>query len=282
MPLRWGLQIKELLWNGCHVNLIYLMGLALKHSMPFIRETKLFHVVDNNSSSSPKEYLSWITTSMEGSERRDVSHVQGGGLSVGMSSWIVHVETVTHVYERTKYINLCDKSLHRIRNARLPTQKSILLYHRTELTAFQKGQIMETRGVGKSPTEIGEELNIPQTKVLGFLQWFQQYGSEENLSHTGRPWKTSAWFDCYVTRTAESSMHIPFAELHDITNSEVSVWTLHRRLGQEHIWKWRAVKQALLTDKHAKMHLKWAMEHRASTWEDWERILFRRMYCLKG
>src|SRR5579859_6058452 len=102
-------------------------------------------------------------------------------------------------------------------------KKSILLHHRTELTEFQKGQIMEARGVRKSPTEIGEELNIPQTMVVSFLQWFQQHGSKENLPHSGWPQKTSAWFDCYVTRTAESSICIPFAELHNITNSEVSV-----------------------------------------------------------
>src|SRR5579859_4831707 len=109
-----------------------------------------------------------------------------------------------------------------------PPKKSILLHHRTELTAFQKGQIIEARGVGKSPTEIGEELNIPRTAVVSFLQRFQQRGSEENLPLTGRPRKISAQFDRYVTRTAESSTRIPFAELHfaelhDITNSEVSV-----------------------------------------------------------
>src|SRR5579859_5355482 len=104
-----------------------------------------------------------------------------------------------------------------------PPKQSILLHHYTELTAFQKGQIIEARGVGKSPTEIGEELNIPRTTVVSFLQWFQQHGSEENLPRIEGPWKTSAWFNCYITRTAESSTCISFAELHDITNSEVSV-----------------------------------------------------------
>src|SRR5579859_996251 len=155
-----------------------------------------------------------------------------------------------------------------------PPKQSILLHHCTELTSFQKGRIIEARGVGNSPTEIGEELNIPRTTVVSFLQRFQQRGSEENLPRTGRARKTSARFDHYVTRTAESSMCIPFAELHDITNSEVSVRTLHRWLQEEHIRKWRAVKRALLTDKHAKTRLKWAMEHRAWTQEDWEWIIW--------
>ena len=50
--------------------------------------------------------------------------------------------------------------------------------------------------------------------------------------------------------------------------------TIHRRLLEDHIRKWRAAKRMLLTQKHAKTRLNWAREHYHRTREDWERIFW--------
>ena len=155
-----------------------------------------------------------------------------------------------------------------------PPKTSDSLHQRKELTDLQKGRIIEARALGKTFTEIGEELHIPRKTVSSFSERFQSHSSEENLPHTGRPRKTSAQFDHYLIHAALANTGVPFAELRYITNSEVSIATIHRRLREDHIRKWKAVKRALLTKEHAKTRFKWAREHHHWTWEDWERIFW--------
>ena len=155
-----------------------------------------------------------------------------------------------------------------------PPKKQTLPPHRQELTDLQKGRILEARGLRKSYTEISEELHIPRSTVVSFLHRFQERGSEENLPHTGRPRKTSASFDRYVIRTAQLHTDINNAALHDITNSAVSTSTIHRRLREHHIRKWRAVERALLMEKHVAKRLKWAREYSHFTREDWEQVFW--------
>src|SRR5579859_4559285 len=155
-----------------------------------------------------------------------------------------------------------------------PPKISSSLHQRKELTDLQKRRIIEARALGKSFTEIGEELHIPRKTVSSFFERFQSRGSEENLPHTGRPRKTSAQFDRHLIHAALANTRVPFTELRDITNSEVSIATIHRRLLEDHIRKWRAAKCALLTEKHAKMRLNWAREHCHWTREDWKRIFW--------
>jgi len=115
-----------------------------------------------------------------------------------------------------------------------PPNKQTQLHHRQELTDLQKGQILEARGLGKSYTEISEELHIPQSTVVYFLHWFQEHGSEENLPHIGHPQKTSAQFDRYLIHIAQVDTDNTNVVLRDITNSAVSTSTIRRRLHEDH------------------------------------------------
>jgi len=62
--------------------------------------------------------------------------------------------------------------------------------------------------------------------------------------------------------------------LHDITNSAVLTSTIRRRLREDQIQKWRAVKRALLTEEQAAKRLKWVREHSNCTQKFWERVLW--------
>jgi len=73
----------------------------------------------------------------------------------------------------------------------------------------------------------------------------------------------------YLVRNAESNSRVPFKELKNLTNIDMSIRTIQRQLWEEGIHKWRAVKRPLLTQKHAKEHLKWAKAHRYWTVDDW-------------
>ena len=65
---------------------------------------------------------------------------------------------------------------------------------------------------------------------------------------------------------------MPFKELKSIANISVSEQTVRRRLRENGIRKWRALKIALLTEKHVKKRLEWARAHRYWTVEDWAKV----------
>jgi transposase len=125
---------------------------------------------------------------------------------------------------------------------------------RKELTDFQKGEIEALRPYF-SHGEISKQLNIPRRTVSSFIQRTQQRQSIENLPHPGRPRKISNTDIRYLVHVAESEIRIPFKELPRETNIDISIRTIHRRLREEGICKWRAVNRALLTEKHAAQHL---------------------------
>ena len=93
-----------------------------------------------------------------------------------------------------------------------------------------------------SHADISHELHIPHTTISSFLQHLDKHSSMENLTRPGRPRATSISQDQYIVDTAEANTRIPLAELRDITNTEVSISTIRRRLREEGIRKWKAAK----------------------------------------
>jgi len=144
---------------------------------------------------------------------------------------------------------------------------------RKRLTEFQKGEIVGLRR-SMSQRAIGRELDIPHRTVSSFLQRFDIRHSMENLPFPGGPRKTSVSTDRYIVHTAESETRIPLAELHVETNSNVSERTLHRRLLEAGIRKWKAVARPLLTKKHAAQRPKWARQHQQWTKGDWRKVVW--------
>jgi len=145
---------------------------------------------------------------------------------------------------------------------------------RTELTPYQKAQILEARALGKTPTQIHMQLGIPRSTIMTFLDRALRHKSIDNLPQSGRPRAMSVRQDHYMIRTAEANTRIPFTELRNITNTHVSIRTIQRRLQEDHLRKWRAVTRALLTEEHAKKRLNWARKHRGWTVDDWKRVIW--------
>src|SRR5579859_1770680 len=144
---------------------------------------------------------------------------------------------------------------------------------RKELTDLQKGEIVALSHHYK-PARIGRELSIPRKTVDSFLNRFQQRGSAENLLRSGRPRKTSITGDRWLKRTVLMETKLPLQELKSICNIPVSVRTIQRRLSEDGIRKWKAVKRALLSKNHARDRLKWAKEHQHWTIEEWAKVIW--------
>ena len=144
---------------------------------------------------------------------------------------------------------------------------------RHELTTFQKGEILAL-APHFSHAEIGSQLSIPRRTISDFIDRFETRQSIENLPRPGRPRKTSNTTDNWLVRNAESESHIPFKELTNTLNIDISTRILRRRLQEAGIRKWRAVKRPLLTEEHAKQRRLWAKLHRHWTPKQWRRVIW--------
>src|SRR5579859_6331882 len=85
---------------------------------------------------------------------------------------------------------------------------------------------------------------------------------------------TSAQYNRVLICTALVHTDVSYSVLRDITNSEVSESTIHRRLQEDHIRKWKVAERALLMEEHAKKRLKWVREHRDCTQGYWNGVIF--------
>jgi transposase len=143
----------------------------------------------------------------------------------------------------------------------------------SELTNVQKGAILALEPL-YSHAKIGAELNIPRRTITSFIDRTRERESIENLPRPGRPRKLSDADIRYLVRNAESETRVPLKELQNMTNIDASIQTMRRRLREEGIRKWRAVKRPLLTQKHAKKRLAWAKAHRHWTADDWKHVIW--------
>jgi len=119
---------------------------------------------------------------------------------------------------------------------------------------------------------IGRELHIPKRTVSNFLTRLRIHQSPNNLLRQGRPRITTKAQDKRIIAAAEANTHVPFASLQNIVNVPVSTRTIRRRLHEDLIQKWRAVKRTLLNEEHSKTCLEWALKHQHKTREDWAKI----------
>src|SRR5579859_1573388 len=142
-----------------------------------------------------------------------------------------------------------------------------------ELMDAQKGAILALLPL-YSHAEIGARLGIYPDTITKFVKHAQECDSIKNLPRPGRPRKLSNAAVRYLVRNAESECRVPFKELRNSCNIDVSIQTMRRRLQEEGIRKWRAVKRPLLTQKHANERLAWARAHRNWTVDDWKRVIW--------
>src|SRR5439155_11581079 len=116
----------------------------------------------------------------------------------------------------------------------------------SEVTDVQKGEILALDPL-YSHARIEAQLNIPRTTITSFINRARGRESIENLPRPGRPRKLSDADVRYLVRNAESETRVPFKELQNLANIDASVQTMRRRLREEGIRKWRAVKRPFLT-----------------------------------
>ena len=131
---------------------------------------------------------------------------------------------------------------------------------RKELSQWEKGRI-EGRSEYISDSQIGHELHIPRRTVSSFLTRLRNRQSPQNLPRHGCPQITTKAQDKCIIAAAETNTRVPFTSLQNIVNVPASTSTIRRRLRDDLIRIWRAVKRTLLNKKCAKKRLEWAMKY---------------------
>ena len=142
-----------------------------------------------------------------------------------------------------------------------------------ELTEAEKGTILALKP-HFTHAEIGAQLGRPCTTISDFIQRTRKRESLENLPRPGRPRKLSDADNRLLVRNAEAETRVPFKELKNTTNVDVSGQTIRRRLREAGIRKWRAVKRPLLNKEHVKKRLEWVRAHRHWTVDDWKHVIW--------
>jgi transposase len=143
-----------------------------------------------------------------------------------------------------------------------------------ELNAYQKGRIDAYRDLGYSYGHIEQILHIPKTTIGGYIRRSKNRESIENKKHTGRPRKSTERDDRFLIRKAIADTKMPLRELQWISNSNLSISGIKRRLHEDKIRKWRAAERARLTPAHVAKRFQCAKEHLHWLIEQWRAVIF--------
>jgi transposase len=144
--------------------------------------------------------------------------------------------------------------------------------NRNKLTEGQKAVIQDRHNAGQKLREIEHGTGIRRSTIKSFLARVKKRGSDEDLPRAGRPRKTTIRADRRVIRKAPGQTRVLLAQLAFLSDSNLSVSTIRRRLQEVHIQKWRAAKRPRLNTRHVAKRLQWAKEHRQWQVEDWEKV----------
>jgi hypothetical protein len=143
---------------------------------------------------------------------------------------------------------------------------------RNRLTKRQKAVIQDRLDDGQKPTQIEHGTGIRQSTITSFMTRVKKRASDENLKPAGRPRKSTIRDDRRVIRKALDQTRLPLSQLAFLSDSNLSVSTIRRRLQEVHIKKWKAAKRPRLNKGHVAKRYKWAKEHRKWTEKDWEKV----------
>lgn len=144
--------------------------------------------------------------------------------------------------------------------------------HYNKLTEGQKAVIQDRFNNGEKPAEIAHGTQIRRSTITSFLTRLKKRDSDKNFKSPGRPRLSTSRGDRHLIRTALGQTRVPIAQLPFLSDSNLSVSTIRRRLQEVHIRKWKAAKRPRLNKKHSEKRYQWAKEHRQWTKKDWEKV----------
>ncbi|XP_065654908.1 uncharacterized protein LOC136081514 [Hydra vulgaris] len=140
-------------------------------------------------------------------------------------------------------------------------------------------QVVGLNKSGLSNQEIGRQLEISECSVRTTLKNYNEFGTVEDKSRSGRPKKMSERDENKAIMLARRNPNINIAEIASDLNTalgahQVSRSTISKLLKKKLLKSYLATKKPLLSIKDRHKQRKWCKERAAWTVEQWRKVIF--------
>ncbi|KAF5333764.1 hypothetical protein D9758_016585 [Tetrapyrgos nigripes] len=135
----------------------------------------------------------------------------------------------------------------------------------------KKNRLVGVIQAGKTIAQAAELIDMPFGTAKGVWARFRKTGSTKNRPCSGRPSKVSDSLRRQVVRLARKDRKMPFREIGNLVEPQLSATTVGDHLAQENYHRRVARKVVLLKKTQKVKRLAWARTHRG---QDWEKVIW--------
>lgn len=149
----------------------------------------------------------------------------------------------------------------------------------SELTDFERGQIVGARMVGASVSKVAEVFSVSRGTVSKIYSAYLKCGKTSSAkSQHGRKCVLSdrdrRSLRAIVTKNKKTTAAKVTAEMNVVLPNPVSTKTIRRELHKQGIAGRAAIEKPLISDANARNRKKWCLSHKAWTIEQWKRVIW--------
>ena len=149
------------------------------------------------------------------------------------------------------------------------------------LTVELKNKIIGAYMACHSIRQVARLLHLSSSTVWRWVNRNFETGTVSRKHGSGRPKKTDVRSDRRLHRLARLNPFCTIRDLHRDWGEGVSIWTMKRRLKEFGLHKYRVLRVPLLTKRHKRDRLDWAM--RRCHWRhQWSRVRRVRRVALSA
>lgn len=154
----------------------------------------------------------------------------------------------------------------------------------SELTDFERGQIVGARLVGASVSKVAEVFSVSRGTVSKIYSAYLKSGKTSSAkSQRGRKCVLSdrdrRALRKIVTKTKKTTAAKVTAEMNVVLKNPVSTKTIRRELHKQGIYGRAAIQKPFISDANACNRKKWCLSHKAWTMEQWKTVIWSDESC---
>ncbi|KFM70696.1 Transposable element Tc1 transposase, partial [Stegodyphus mimosarum] len=149
----------------------------------------------------------------------------------------------------------------------------------SELTDFERRQIVGARMVGASVSKVAEVFSVSRGTVSKIYSAYLKSGKTSSAkSQRGRKCVLSdrdrRSLRVIVTKNMKTTAEKGTAEMNAVLPNPVSTKTIRRELHKQGIAGSAAIVKPLISDANARNRKRWCLSHKAWTIEQWKRVIW--------
>ena len=145
---------------------------------------------------------------------------------------------------------------------------------RRELTPYQRGLIVGASTAGDTLTQIARRFDHPTSTVVSTLAREKSRINGNSQPRIGRPSTWTERDERQLVRYVRKFPKFTYNLIRIETNLTFSNSTIRRILEPYEITRWRARRRPELSEIHARLRLKWCLEHSDWTIEQWREFIW--------